>query len=1456
MKVTGILAAAGSRALLVGSATHSAGSILTSVPAVTTTITALADCLVRRAGLDPRNLTQVMDPANPQEIGEALADLAESATDTLLFYYVGHGLIGPGKELHLATRATADLRRGVAAHQALPYPAVREVLSGCRARLLVVGLDCCFSGRAAGPAVTATDDVFDTAWRHGTYVLASAGRHEAAWARPGEPHTAFTGELIRLLTEGDPRGPRDFTLDALYRSLDRSLARQGLPRPRRQAMDHTDTLALAPNRAYRAPVPPELPARTDGPEDFSPYQGLAAFGPQDVRLFFGRNELTEVIRTRTMEEPPDGVPLAVIGPSGSGKSSLLGAGLIPAVREAGRPHLLITPGDDPLKRLAERVSRLSPETDSLAGRLRKEPGVLADMLREVPRSAGRPILIVDQFEEMFTAYADETLRESFVEAICAACRKDGAEGPAATVVVCVRADFYGHCSRYPQLVPALERPVVVGPMTAAQLRDAIEKPAELSDLALQDGLTDLLLRELGATGTATAAGAKASLPLLSHALLATWQHREGRVLTLAGYHATGGIDRAIAGSADAALSRLDDDGRRMARRILPRLVHLQKDVEDTRRVVALPDLLPPPESADHAPARRALDEFVSARLITVDENTVQIAHEALIRAWPQLGAWIDGNRANLLIQQQLLEDAAAWEQHGRDPSYLYTDTRLAAAQTVTAGLEEGDLNELEIDFLNAGVQLGRRRTRITRQVITTLTVLLLVAAAAGVYAFLQGRIAQEQRDVATSQKLSDISNRLTERTLAAQLSLAAYRVSATPEARGALLSTLSRPTPTRITANHAQAYEVAFAPRRGTIAVAYADGTAQLWDVTDRGRPRNLAEVRASSDAVTGVAFSPDGRLLASSAADRTARLWDVTAPGGPATTAVLTGHEDGVNSVAFSPDGRTVATSSSDGTARLWNVSRPDRPEPLSVLRGHTGGVRDVVFSSDGRMLATASRDTTVRLWDISDGRRPRHVSTLKGHVNAVDAVSFSPDGRTLATASEDWGMSLWDISRPSRPARLSTSYPGGDRLYGVRFSPDGTMVVSASADNLAYLWDVTDREKPQILTSLGSHLAEVQKATFSPDGRSLATVSSDGTTRLWDMTNVRAPSAMAALKGHGNAVTALALSADGRIAATGSLDRTARLWNVADPGKATPLATLPEENNTVDGVALSPDGKLLATACACGLGRLWDIGDPAAPKLLATLKSNAIRADAVAFNPDGRLLAMSCGCGSIQVWELSTPKRPTLVFDREVHGDAAWDLAFSPDGRHLATASADRTVTIWDVSDPRHLTLVSTFTAHSIDVNAVTFSSDGRRMATASNDGTAGVWDVSTPSRPRRISTLQGHSAAVKSVSFSPDDRMLATASADQTVRLWQLDETAEPDLWAVLAGHRGTVFTAVFSPRHGTLATASMDTTAQFWSTDVSLAERRICRNSGTSITGNEWRQFLPGASYAAPCGERSP
>jgi conflict system STAND superfamily ATPase/WD40 domain-containing protein len=412
----------------------------------------------------------------------------------------------------------------------------------------------------------------------------------------------------------------------------------------------------------------------------------------------------------------------------------------------------------------------------------------------------------------------------------------------------------------------------------------------------------------------------------------------------------------------------------LARRLFLRLVHVADDTADTRRRVITTDLLAEYSGTQVAEMRDVLDRFVAQRLITADTDTVEISHEALLTAWPQLRTWLDTDRDGQIIGRRLAEAAAHWRREHHDPAALYRGARLTAAQewVETAG-PRADVTALAQEFLNASRQreheehqVTRRRTRRLQQLVAVLAALFLVAGIAAVQA---QNTATEQRNVALSQKVADeaIALRSANPALAAQLSLAAYRLAPTAGARGSVLSTFSIPYATQPTGHTGSVYAAVFSPDGRKLVTASFDHTARLWDVTDTHHPSALATIAGHAGAVVPVAFSPDGHTLATASGDRTARLWDITDPHRPGALSTLTGHTNAVRSVAFSPDGRTVGTASWDHTARLWNITNLYHPGELATLTGHASEVNSIAFNPDGQAITTASLDYTTRLWDTN---------------------------------------------------------------------------------------------------------------------------------------------------------------------------------------------------------------------------------------------------------------------------------------------------------------------------------------------------------------------------------------------------------------------------------------------------------------------------------------------------------
>jgi WD40 repeat protein len=1263
------------------------------------------------------------------------------------------------------------------------------------------------------------------------------------------------------------------------------------------------------------------PGRRDGaaptpPRGRAPYRGLASFQPADADWFFGREDLIGRLIELAGQARLAGQPLTVVGQSGSGKSSLLRAGLIPALNDGrvpglgpgGWPAVLLTPGASPLMALARELlavrpadrrppqppgsgagpaaatgpAATGPAADPALGAADPTAGTdpaagLAARLQAEPASAARlgegdtaipAAIIVDQFEQVFTACPDEAQRQAFIAALCALAART-------LVVLGLRADCYGHALRYGQLAAALqERQLAVGPMSEDQLRRAILEPARRAGIGVSEGLVELLLRDLPPGPAGTSGRAAGALPLLSHALLATWERSAAGELTVADYRASGGIGDAIARTAEAAYGALSEADREQAHWLFLRLVQVSDDSIETRYRVPLAEL-----SGDGNPSAGTgvLSRFVDERLITVTAEAAEITHDALLAAWPRLREWIASDREGLRIRRRITDAARAWADSGEDSGGLSRGGQLAVARDWAADpLRHGALAPAVGQFLSASVaheratvETERRRSRRLSQLVAALAALVLVTVGLTGYAFAQRRAAMTAQLVADSRELAVEAAQLRDQdpSIAAQLSLAAYRTARTPAALASLLESSGTPAAARLADSADVVEAVALSSRRHLLAVAAADGSLRLWNVTRPGEPVPVGPPLADGPgSLFAVAFSPDGETLAAAGTGKVIRLWDVRDPRHPVpATRALTGPASSVYGLAFSPDGKILAAGSADAAVRLWTVPGPGGPPPaatgpLATLAGPGGDVQAVAFSPDGQLLAAGTAGRAVGLWNVSRPQRPVPVGRpLTGPARAVLSVAFSPDGQLLAAGSQDDKVWLWRLAGSSRapgPPHPTSRHPTSqdlasrdltpqglapltgatDWVNSVAFSPDGTVLAAGSSDDSVRLWDVSTRRMLGTLRHPG-----VVTSVAWDGGHELASGCADGTVRLWTLP----PPVLAAAAG----VNSLAFALAGRSLVVASQDL--EVWN---PATRTEEASAAVPGTFVNSVAYARRSGLLAAGYGSGGVQLWRVTGgrlaPAGPVLPSPAPSAV---ESVAFSPDGQTLASGSDDGQVRVWDVRDPARPVLLAKVPDSADQVFCVVFSPDGKILAAASTDNLTRLWDIAAPaRPVRLGAALRGTtSYDMSAA-FSPDGKTLAIGSADKTVHLWDVADPGRPVLLgSPLTGPQGYVYSLAFSPDGHDLAAGITDDSVWLWNTSDAARPTLIAQLTGPAGHVYSVAFSPDGQTLAAGSADGTVRLWDTGEHAAASAVCATAGQPLTRSQWTSYDPGRDYAPPC-----
>jgi WD40 repeat protein/class 3 adenylate cyclase len=1230
-----------------------------------------------------------------------------------------------------------------------------------------------------------------------------------------------------------------------------------------------------------------------------PFKGLQYFDEVDSHLFYGRELLTAKLVNRLNETRFLSV---VIGASGSGKSSLVRAGLIPALKSEGaliddvKPpegssdwlvHI-ITPTAHPLEALGVELTRDSESLTAAA--------TLMDDLLEDPRSLGlflgrkypkgHVLLVLDQFEELFTLCRDDFEREAFIDNLLYAISTSSSENKNdegnVTLILTLRADFYAHLAQYPELRDAVaKQQEYIGPMTTDELRRAIEEPAKRGQWEFEPGLVDLILRDVG--------DEPGALPLLSHALLETWKRRAGHTMTLRGYAEAGGVRGAIAYTAETVYQNLSPEEQSIARNIFLRLTELGEGTEDTRRRVSFDELMSNVEDADEV--RGVLNMLADARLVTLGEDTAEVAHEALIREWPTLREWLNQDREGLQLHRRLTETAREWELLEHDNGVLYRGAQLAQARE-WAIVHPKALNTGEQAFLDASnafehrkiadheaqqrreleaaqklvetERQGATRLRLRNRVISAMGVIAIILAVlamsfsrqsnnnaanainaestaianansaqvaednalnAQATAEAERLRAENEKQIAVSRELANaaVNNLDDDPERSILLALEALKSNHTLEAESALHRAVQASRVKLILYHTDVVEDVLYSPDGARLATASNDGTVKIWDA-DTGQEL----LTLNTGPINSIAFNPadDGTLLTAAFYDtKDAAIWN-TVTGQKVLT--LSGHTDGINEIAFSSNGTRIATASNDNTAKIWDAASGTE---LLTLSDHSDVVISVAFNPDGTRLATASVDGTVKIWDTATGL---NMLTLPEFGNFALDVAFSPDGTVLAV--QDAGGSnetqLWDAVTGQfiRVVGLASSTP----IFDVTYNEDGNLLATSGLDGTARLIDISTGS--EVLT-LHGHNSGVNVAAFSPDGTHLATVSSDGTARVWDITPEGSREWLTIAK-HSDSIEDTDYSPDGTKIVTASSDGTAKVFD-AETGEE--LLTLSGHEGTVYSAVFSPDSSHIATSGQDNTAKIWDA---ATGSQLLTLSGHGdgiisgffSGVMSVAYSPDGTQLATGGADGNVILWDANTGSQLKQFSN---NGIGITNVVFTPDGKHLlittdqppaATAAGeDATTQLWDLTTGKQVFVAS----QPVRIWGLDINNDGTRFATAGFSGIVRIRDANTG---QTLFELSGLTSTVSGVAFSPNDSLLATSNREG-IRLWDANTGKELLFFSDEVGGPGLAFSA-----DGTQLLTTQNNRVHILLVKIDdlieLAKSRLTR----SLTGEECQQYL--------------
>ena len=1192
----------------------------------------------------------------------------------------------------------------------------------------------------------------------------------------------------------------------------------------------------------------------------APYKGLYPFSRADRADFFGREETVEYLVQQL-----DKLPTAfLIGPSGSGKSSIIRAGVIPALLSIGSLARLthrqdartlewliveFRPGADPLHALAEAIAHLPTgggDAAHIMQRLCAEGATLGALNMWPPHA--RLLIFVDQFEELYTLCTSAATRRVFVELLLHSVLSPAPDSAPIALIMAMRADFVNQALTHRPLADALQHGgVVLGPMARPELRRAIEEPARNRGVTYEPGLTERLLDDVG--------DEPGNLPLLQFALAELWTQRTGYQISHDAYDEIGRVSGALASYADQVYTQLTDEGQVVARRLLIQLVQPGDETGDTRRPALRTEL----SAAAWALAQKLAD----LRLVVTGHGdggeSVELVHEAFIRSWTQLREWMDEDRDFRRWQRRLRTYLQQWIASDREADALLRGVVLTEAER-WINLRRDDLSESERALIDASasarnkkqaeIETARQFELVRTQALATaeaqraeaehrraevertasrrlrwlsigLAGVLVVAVVAAALAYWQQRQANLFAQQALARQLAAQSVNLADEATDLALLLGAEATAHTTDPVDLTNYLVSFPLSgfldrflrggsgdlTRIVVTSDGAHLLTIAEDGSLTSVA-------RWDVATGSLVRELLPPHER----TAVALSPDGARLATADRDKI-QLWNSTS--GETETTWSVGADQEIMSLQFSAEGRQLLAKTADAVVTFWEI---ETRQP--VLRITIPDASEVFWLSPDQQTMAVTQDVSgergVDLWRTATGQK-RGIR-LGGHEATISAVAYSADSSKIATASFDGSVRLWDVATGELLHPPFTEHEG--RVLSVAFSPDGRMLATGGADHHILLYDLVTGE--QIGEPLIGHDNWVRDLRFSATGDALYSGATGGSLIRWDMTRRKL------FDGHTDRVRSLALSPEGHTLATSGFDARILLW---DANTGQQLAELPSPHvRPIIQVVYSPDGRYLAAADASGMVSLWDVKKR--QLLYPPLTYHETVVIGLAFSHDSRHLAVGDFLGNLSLWDVTAGELISATPD--AHAGWTLSLAFSPDGLTLASGGTDGRIQMWDASaqavdsTKRLHTRRASIPAHTYWVTSLLYTADGKTLISGSADNTVRFWDTSTGVEVG--GPLTGPTSQIWGVQFYPPhgERTLVTLGNNGTVRLWDI-ASRTPIAPALRTGLETEVFAV--SPDGAHVFLGSFDERAERWWLDPMPWHERSCLIAARALSDEE-------------------